>query len=70
MKIKSVSEISFDKKSAMKSDFLKYFKILPNNNKCKFKKLSYIRGNVKRHIIDLHPNVAEKMNLSVKKKSK
>lgn len=58
----------------MESSFLKYFKIIPNTNKCnciisgcKSQKLTKIKGYLKRHLIDSYPSVAEAINLSVKR---
>ena len=59
----------------MGSDFMKYFKMIPNSNKCncvisgcKSQKLTNIKGNLKRYIIDIHPSLAKTLNVSVKKR--
>ena len=59
----------------MESSFLKYFEKHENSNKCKCliigcktQVLTFIKGNLKRHSIDSHPSVANKMNLNFKRR--
>lgn len=58
----------------MDSSFLKYFDKYDNSNKCKCvimgcksQVLTFIKGNLKRHLIDCHSDVATEMDLNFKR---